>query len=178
MVGSLALAHDRSCEAEFAETIGAERMPADRLISRRSADASRRIQPPFPTSSVGRRHRNFMTSSAQPGWSVWHENDIPALGLALHRIAVRRGQGRAELGIARLGKARHGRRIGQACRGTASHCLSSRGKASIESPACLSAALFGRQATALRGRRGIAWQGWAWHGAAVRAAAKPEAGAG
>jgi hypothetical protein len=27
-------------------------MPADRPISRRSADASRRIQPPFPTSSV------------------------------------------------------------------------------------------------------------------------------
>jgi hypothetical protein len=27
-------------------------MPADRLISRRSADASRRIQPLFPTSSV------------------------------------------------------------------------------------------------------------------------------
>jgi hypothetical protein len=119
-----------------------------------------------------------MTSSAQPSWLVWHENDNPALGSALHRIAVQGGQGRAELGIARLGKARHGRRIGQACRGTASHCPSSRGKASIGSPAYLSAALFGRQATALRGRRGIAWQGWAWRGTAVRAAAKPEAGAG
>jgi hypothetical protein len=96
-----------------------------------------------------------MTSSAQPSWLVWHENDIPALGSALHRMAVQGGQGRAELGIARLGKARHGRRsLAKPVGGTASHCLSSRGKAIIGSPAYLSAALFGRQATALRGRRG------------------------
>jgi hypothetical protein len=52
------------------------------------------------------RHCNFMTSSAQPSWLVWHENDIPALGSALHRIAVQGGQAAQSSGL--RGSARHG----------------------------------------------------------------------
>jgi hypothetical protein len=54
------------------------------------------------------RHCNFMTSSAQPSWLVWHENDIPALGSALHGIAVqgRAGPRRARDCAARQGTAR------------------------------------------------------------------------
>jgi hypothetical protein len=113
-------------------------MPADRPISRRSADASRRIQPPFPTSSV----------EVAPLQLYDELSTAQLVGVAC----------KAEPSAGMSFTARPAE-LGQACRGTASHCLSPRGKASIGSAAYLSAALFGRQATALRGRRGIAGRG-------------------
>jgi hypothetical protein len=71
MVGLLALAHDRACEAELAEAVNAELCP----ISKRSAGASHRIQPPFPTPPSRWRRCVFMTSSALSSWLAQDEND-------------------------------------------------------------------------------------------------------
>ncbi len=89
MVGLLALAHDRACEAELAEAIDAE-LDAGRLPDlERSADASRLIQPPFPTSPSRWRRCIFMTSSALSSWLVRHENDRSRRRRP-HRAAPRR----------------------------------------------------------------------------------------
>src|SRR5260370_27151179 len=50
-------------------------MPEDCPISKRSAGASHRIQPPFPTSPSRWRRSTFMTSSALSRWLLQHEND-------------------------------------------------------------------------------------------------------
>jgi hypothetical protein len=51
-----------------------------------------------------------MTSSAQPSWLVWHENDIPALGSALDRIAGKAGRAAQSSGLRGSARHRHGRR--------------------------------------------------------------------
>jgi hypothetical protein len=119
-----------------------------------------------------------MTSSAQPSWLVWHENDIPALGLALHRIAVQRGQGRAELGIARLGKARHGRRSWPSLSGHGFALPVVARQGQHRKPGIPQRCSVWPSSHSTARPAGIAWQGWAWHGTAVLAAAKPEAGVG
>src|SRR6266404_3545397 len=79
-------------------------MPEDCPISKRSADASRLIQPPFPTSLSRRRRCIFMTSSALSSWLMQHENDR-SRRRGPHRAAPRRAAA-----------ARHKTGVGFACR--------------------------------------------------------------
>ena len=67
MVGLLALAHDRACEAELAQAIEVEldagRLPDLDLLGRRFAP----IPPPFPTSPSNWCRFISMTNSAPSG---------------------------------------------------------------------------------------------------------------
>src|SRR5262252_826254 len=99
IVGLLALAHDRACEAELAGAIDAE-LDAGRLPDLDTlADASRLIRLPFPTSLSRRLRCIFMTSSALSGWLVQHENDRSRRRRP-HRAAPRRAAAaRHETGV-------------------------------------------------------------------------------
>jgi hypothetical protein len=79
-------------------------MPEDCLILVRSADASRLIQPLFPTSLSRWRRCIFMTNSALSSWLMPHENDR----------SRRRGPHRAA--PCRAAAARHQTGVGFACR--------------------------------------------------------------
>jgi hypothetical protein len=107
MVGLLALAHDRACEAELAEAVNAELCP----ISKRSAGASHRIQPPFPTPPSRWRRCVFMTSSALSSWLAQDENDRSRRRRP-HRAALRVAPARHETGLGSPGgrSGRQGRR--------------------------------------------------------------------
>jgi hypothetical protein len=109
---------------------------------------------------------------------VWHENDIPALGSALHRIAVQGGQAAQSSGL--RGSARHGTAGGAwpslSGHGLALPVVAKQGQ--HRKPGIPQRCSVWPSSHSTARPAGIAWQGWAWHGTAVLAAAKPEAGAG